>query len=109
MAEKKSYEELQKIYADSLHGQVLDVEQQWQYYKSHPTDINSLNKLLSACHKIAGTGSSFGFPVCSESAREIENTLRKMQDNKKDLSTAIRIDIGKHLNELRKAASNKYR
>lgn len=101
-----SLEELQKRYAESLPGQILDVEQYWQEYKAHPHDLESLEKLLNACHKIAGTGATFGYPICGDSAREIEQTLRPLfEQQQQELPSQLRLNISKHLNQLRKAAT----
>ncbi len=71
--------ELRARYAASLPDKIRELRALWQMASAAPDDPRPREQLELACHKLAGSGSSYGFPWITRQAREIENLLRDSQ------------------------------
>ena len=78
---------LQEKFAD-LRGQYLEhlglaietIETIWAAVLDNPDDFSSLQRLRTAAHKLAGSGSTFGFDAVSEAARSLELVSEELME-----------------------------
>lgn len=68
--------ELRVRYAASLPDKIRQLQAQWQAVCAAPDDPRPREQLELACHKLAGSGSSYGFPWITRLARQAETLLR---------------------------------
>lgn len=63
---------LMQAYSRSLPDKIAAIEELWEQYRLSPGDRGLLERIHDCCHRLAGSGGSFGFAALSERAREME-------------------------------------
>ena len=83
---------LRQQYAAKLPGKIQSIEAIWekclQEHGEHPWE-----KMSAECHKLAGSGTSYGYPAVSQIARSLEHFCKKVIENGYQISTDQRKDI----------------
>jgi len=92
MADTKSIQKkLQALtykFADSLPSKLDAIESIWKQLRvSHHLD--DINNLVFYCHRLAGSGASFGFKSVSDYSRSIENELKDILYKSKEADSPI--------------------
>lgn len=98
-------EEFRRGFLSHLPERVSQLEgalKRWQ----QASDSGSLHEAVSAAHKLAGSGSTFGLPAISDAARALENALGQARDSKGSIDPALRDAIGTAFQQFRLAATN---
>jgi len=92
MADTKSIQEklqaLTNNFAASLPSKLDEIESIWKQLRvSHHLD--DINSLVFYCHRLAGSGTSFGFKGVSDYSRSIENELKDILYKSKEADSPI--------------------
>lgn len=72
---EKQLNQLRQEYAAQLPARLEEVEEAWEKLRGHWSQEN-LDQLYRPLHKLAGSGTTFGFPRLSELTGRIERTLK---------------------------------
>lgn len=97
-------DELRTRYAASLPHKVRQLQAHWEAVCAAPDEPRPREQLELACHKLAGSGSSYGFPLITRHAREAETLLRKSHG--RPLTSRERHQIGTLLQRLAESAQH---
>ena len=74
---RSKFEKIRKRYVDSLPERLEELESAFNTAdaSAETSQANGgLRELVQLSHKLAGSGASFGFPLISEAARDLEKT-----------------------------------
>ncbi|MCG6935214.1 MAG: Hpt domain-containing protein [Proteobacteria bacterium] len=93
-----SLADLQARYAASLPEKIRQLQAFWQAVCADPENPVPRESLELASHKLAGSGSSYGFPYVTRLARQIEERIRASHGQ--PLSAQGRNDIDRLLRAL---------
>lgn len=74
----KQLQALQQSYASELPGKIDEIERHWQSLLSTGWNEDTVAEIHRKSHSLAGSGTSFGFPDVSHSARQLEIELKKI-------------------------------
>lgn len=91
-------------YAAQLPAKLTQLEQVWRQLPRDVWDEEGFQTLHRMVHSLAGSGTTFGFPLLSELARELENELKQVTQHKTPLSAAQHIHIDSKIAELRQVS-----
>ncbi|MGD8483907.1 MAG: Hpt domain-containing protein [Thioalkalispiraceae bacterium] len=80
-------QDLKAEYTSALPGHIEHIYSYWESLLNNPADQEAMHQLLDICHKLSGTAASFGFTSLSHHTREIEHSLRSLNDLSKHAET----------------------
>lgn len=66
-------------YASKLPHKVADINKTWQQLQCRPDNRDILATLQLNCHRLAGSGSSFGYSKTSEAAKSLDDIFLEIQ------------------------------
>jgi HPt (histidine-containing phosphotransfer) domain-containing protein len=89
---------LQERYAARLPEKIHVLQELWHAVCAEPENPQPRESLELATHKLAGSGSSYGFPAVTRLAQRIEDQLRACHDQ--PLSKQLRSNVSRLLHEL---------
>lgn len=87
-----------------LPEKLRQIEQVWELLPQDRWDEKGFETLHRMVHNLSGSGRTFGFPLLSDRARNLEECLRQLAQAKATLSGQQRIHVQVLLRELRQAA-----
>jgi diguanylate cyclase (GGDEF)-like protein len=73
------FEELRQGYVAQLIEQAAQLASGWRRVEGGASAPAEVNRLILIAHNLAGTGTTFGFPEVSSTARELEHALSQVQ------------------------------
>lgn len=78
-AHERQLKALRQQYLDKLPKQLHEIQAAWEHLQHVNWDIKKLDSLKQACHRLAGSGGSYGFAEISQHAREADEKLSGIQ------------------------------
>lgn len=87
-------------YAAQLPSKFAQLTQVWHQLPRDTWDEEGFQTLHRLVHSLAGSGTTFGFPLLSDLARELENELKQIAQHKTPLSEAQHRHIESAIAEL---------
>lgn len=78
-AHEQQLKALRQQYLDKLPKQLHEIQSAWEHLQHVNWDIKKLDTLKQACHRLAGSGGSYGFAEISQHAREVDEKLSGIQ------------------------------
>ena len=90
-------------YATQLPEKLQQIEQAWAELPPTGWDENGFESLHRMVHSLAGSGKTFGFSLLGDAARALEQYLKPLVQEKKELSDSQRNRIQELMRELRQA------
>jgi HPt (histidine-containing phosphotransfer) domain-containing protein len=93
--------ELRQQYAANLPGKIQLIEATWEKCLQDPRNEHLWKQMSADCHKLAGSGSSYGYPAVSQIARSLEHFCLKVIENECQIGAEQYQEIQDLLNKLK--------
>ena len=102
-------EALRQAYRQQLPDKIAEIETLFNELDSEQTDLNRFHTLHRLSHNLAGSGTTFGFPSVSTSARSLEKYLKNLLTRPGKIAKRQLKEIDKFIKTLRQSSeqSNK--
>lgn len=97
---------LRDKYAQSLPEELDSIDEKWKHYRVDQPDADILKLLYFNFHKLAGSGTTFGFTSVSSIARILEHMVRENVENSTSIEREQYEQITTLLEALREAATH---
>ncbi|MDH5752034.1 MAG: Hpt domain-containing protein [Deltaproteobacteria bacterium] len=96
-------EELRIEYARELPGRLDEIERLWNRVDYSTPDFQTITDVRNLVHKLAGSGSLYGFEGLSESAGELDSLLKRLDRSEIELTEEVLARILALLNRMKES------
>ncbi len=100
------FQQLRQEYAAKLPDRITTLEQQWQALDLANPDSAKFETLIREFHKLAGSGTSYGFPQVTALSREIETILLDTKSTSEQDVELLKAKITTRLTNLKQSAAD---
>jgi chemotaxis protein histidine kinase CheA len=84
----RALEDLSEQFARALPGRLAEIQDEFAALLRSPQDREGLERMRARVHKLAGSGTTFGFAALSQEALDLEDHLKRLGSREEPLTRA---------------------
>ena len=102
----RKFAALREHYAQQLPAKLNELESSYARLAEHPADTEALDTLHRQAHSLTGSGASFGYIQLSQTARTLENALKKSLTTAAPITPAALREVRRLLDQVQDSVRN---
>jgi len=100
----RALEDLSAQFARALPGRLAEIQEEYAALLRSPGDRQALERMRARVHKLAGSGTTFGFAALSQESLDLEDHIKRLASREEPLPLADVQALGPRLSLVRRAA-----